>query len=185
MIRARVCMIAGLTGIAAMMSANASAQDCPEWLRWACSNSGSSNPAREVAPRERQRARTPTAASSQMDPITKQVRAAPEGATPQQTKRWETTHAVKAARNTGSSDSSGDQHPARYGHDGVMNDQEREALFEEFLAWQKARRLDGDTNSDPSGDQRSVVMNDQEKEALFQEFSAWQKARRLNADANR
>jgi hypothetical protein len=176
-------MIAGLTGIAAMMSANASAQDCPEWLRWACSNRASSNPAREVAPRERRRARALTAASSQTDPITKQVRAAPDGATPQQTKRWETT--VRAARNTSSGDLPGDQRPARDGDDGVMNDQERQALFKGFLAWQKARRLDADANSDPSGDQRPVVMNDQEKEALFQEFSAWKKARRLNADANR
>jgi len=185
MMRARGCMIAGLTGIAAIMSANASAQDCPGWLRWACSNSASSNLAREVAPRERQRARAPTAASSLMDPITKQVRAAPDGATPRQTKRWEAPHPVKAARNTGSSDPSGDLRPDPHGHDGVMIDQEKEALFQQFSAWQKAHRLDADANSDPSGDRGSVVMSGQEKEALFQEFSAWQKAGRLNADANR
>jgi hypothetical protein len=176
-------MIAGLAGIAAMISTNASAQDCPEWLRWACSIWTSSNPAREVAPRERQRARTPTAPSSQTDPITKQVRAAPDGATPQHTKRWETT--VGTARNTGSSDLSGDQRPARHGDDGVMNEQESAALFQKFSAWQKAHRLDADASSDPSGDQRPVVVNDQEKEALFQKFSAWQKARRLKADADR
>lgn len=175
-------MIAGLAGFAAMMSANASAQDCPEWLRWACSIWVSSNPANEVAPRER-RVRTLTAPSSQTDPITKQVRAAPDGATPQQTKRSETT--VRAARNTGSSDLSGDQRLARHGDDGVMNEQERAALFQKFSAWQNAHRLDADASSDPSGDQRLVVMNDQEKEALFQKFSAWQKARRLKADADR
>jgi hypothetical protein len=184
MIGARVCMIAGLAGVAATMPAIASAQDCPEWLRWACSNSASSNPVREAA-HERRRARTPSASTSQMDPTTKHMGAAPDGATPQQTKRWETTHAIRAARNTGGSDLSGDQRPARHGHDGVRNDQEREALFQEFSAWQKARRLDANVNSDPSGDQRSVVMNEQEKEALFQQFSAWQKSRRLNADANR
>jgi hypothetical protein len=176
-------MIAGLAGIVAMMSTNASAQDCPEWLRWACSMWASSNSAREVAPRERQRARTPTAPGSQTDPITKQVRAAPDGATPQQTKRWETT--VRTARSTGSSDLSGDQRPARHGDHGVMNDQERAALFQKFSAWQKAHRLDADASSDPPSDQRPVVMNDQEKEALFQKFSAWQKARRLKADADR
>ena len=180
MIRVREWMIAGLTGIAAMMSANASALDCPEWLRWACSNSASSSPA-DVVPRERQRARNPVASSSQMDPKTQHVRAALDGATPQQTKRWETTRADRAGRNTGSP---GDQRTARYAHDGMIYDQEREALFQEFSAWQKARRLDADANSDASGDQRSVVMNDQEKEALFREFSAWQKARRLNVDAN-
>jgi hypothetical protein len=179
MIRARVCMVAGLASIAAMMPANASTQDCPGWLKWACSNSASSNSVREVAPRERQRARTPTASSSRMNPTTNQVRAAPDSAIRQQTKRQEATHPVKAARNTRSTDRSGDQRHV------VMNDQEREAIFQEFLAWQKARRSDTDANSDPSGDQRPVEMNDQEKEALFQEFLAWQKARRLNADANR
>jgi len=184
MIGARVCMAAGLAGIAATMPANASAQDCPEWLRWACSNSASSNPVRE-APHETQRARTPEASTSQMDPTTKHVRAVPDGVTSQQTKRWERTRAFRAARNTGSSDLSGDRRPARYGNDGVRSNQEREALFQEFSAWQKARRLDADANSDLSGDQRSTVMNDQEKEALFQQFSAWQKTWRLNADANR
>jgi hypothetical protein len=184
MIRARVCMIAGLTGIAAIMPANASEQDCPKWLRWACPNGASSGAVRQVVPRERQRARTPAASSSPMDPTTKHVRAALDGATPQQTKRGETTRAVGTARNTRSSDPGGYQRHARYGHDGVMNDQEKEALFQEFSAWQKARRLDADSNSDPSGDQRPVVMNDQEKEELFQVFSAWQKARHLNADAD-
>jgi hypothetical protein len=172
-------MIAGLAGIAAMMSTSASAQDCPEWLRWACSMWASSNSAREVAPRERQRARTPTAPSSQTDPITKQVRTAPDGATPQQTKRWETT--VRSVRDTGSSDLSGDQRPSRHGDNGVMNERERAALFQKFSAWQKAHRLDADASSDPSSDQHPVVMNDQEKEALFEKFSAWQKARRLKA----
>jgi len=156
MIGARVCMIAGVAGIAATMPANASAQDCPEWLRWACSNSASSNPVRDAS-REAQRAQTPAASSSQMH--TKHMRAAPDGVTPQQTNRWVKTHAVRAARNTGSSG-------------GVSNSQEREALFQEFSAWQKARRLDADANSGLLGDQRSAAMNDQEKEALFQQFSA-------------
>ena len=171
MIGARVCMIAGVAGIAATMPANASVQDCPEWLRWACSNSASSNPVRDAS-REAQRTRTPAASTSQMHPTPKHMRAAPDGVTPQQTNRWVKTHAVRAARNTGSSG-------------GVSNSQEREALFQEFSAWQKARRLDADANSGLSGDQRSAAMNNQEKEALFQQFSAWQKTRRLNADANR
>ncbi len=178
MILVRVCVIAGLVGIAATMPANASTQDCSGWLKWTCSNAASSNPVREVASRERKRARTPAASSSQMNPITQQVRGAPGSATRQQTKRWEATHPITAARNTRSSDPSGDQRPV------VINDREKEALFQEFSAWQKARRSDTDANSDRSGDQRSVVMNDQEKDALFQEFLAWQKARRLNADAN-
>ncbi len=176
MTRARVCVIAGLAGIAATMPANAYTQDCSGWPKWACSSSSStsSNP----TTRKRQPARTPAASSSEMNSITKQVRAAPDSATRQQTKRREATHSVKAARNTRSSDRSGDQRPV------MMNNQEKEALFQGFLAWQKARRVDADATSDPSGDRRPVVMSDQEKEALFQEFSAWQ-ARRQNADANR
>jgi hypothetical protein len=178
MMRARACMIAGLAAIGAITCANAAAQDCPDWLRWACSSSGSSNPVRE-APRERQRPRTPAASSSQIDPLTKHARAVLDGATPQQTKRPEALHPVKVTRNTRSSDLSGDQRPV------AMNGQEREALFQKFSAWQKARRLDADANSDPSGHQHPVAINDQEKEALFQKFSAWQKAHRLNADADR
>jgi hypothetical protein len=183
MVRAQVCMIAGLA-LAAIMPANASAQDCPEWLMWACSKTAPSGPVRELAPSQRQRARTPAGSNSQMDPATKHARAALD-ATMQKTKRLKTTHAVGATRNTGSSDPSGDQRPARYGHDGAIDDRERDALFENFSAWQKARRLDADARSNPSGDPRPVVMNDQEKEELFQKFSAWQRARRLNADANR
>lgn len=181
--RALVSMIAGLAGIVAMLPANASAQDCPEWLRWACSKSASPNSVREIAAREKRRARTPTASSFQMKRMTKHVRAAPDSAIRQRTEQ-ETTDPVKPSRNTRSSDPSGDQRLAQYGHDVVINDQEKEALFQEFSAWQKARGLDADANSDPPGDQRPVVMNDQEKEVLFRKFSAWQKARGLNADPN-
>jgi hypothetical protein len=179
MTRVRVCVIVGLAGIATIMPANASTQDCPGWLKWACSASASSNPVRAVAPRERQRAGTPAASSSSKSPITKQVRTAPDGATRQQLKRRAATRPVKVARNNHSSDSSGDRRPI------VMNDQERKALFQQFLAWQKTRRMGADANSDSSGDQRPIVMNDHEKEALFQEFLARQRKRHLDADANR
>jgi len=176
--RAQACMIAGLAAIGAITSANAAAQDCPEWLRWACSNSASSNPVRE-APRERQRPRTPAASGFQIDAGTNRVRTALDSATPQQMKRPEALHPVKVTRNTRSSDPSGNQRPV------AMNDQQREALFQKFSAWQQARHRDADANSDPSGDQHPVAINDQEKEALFQGFSAWQKAHRPNADVNR
>ena len=42
----RLCVVAGLTAIAAVMSADlAIAQDCPEWLKWACPGGASSNAA--------------------------------------------------------------------------------------------------------------------------------------------
>jgi hypothetical protein len=87
------------------------------------------------------------------------------------------TRSVETGRNS-SIDLSGHRRPA-------LNVQEREALFQKFSAWQKARLMDADANSDPSVNQHPVVVNDQEKETLFQEFSTWQKARGLNIDADR
>jgi hypothetical protein len=176
MIRFRVCVIVGLAGVVAMLPENASTQDCPEWLEWACSIGAPSISLREVVPRERHRARTSRASRSQMK-RTKHVRAVPDSATRQQTKHWDATNPLNAAGNR-SSNPTGHQPPAEYEHDVMTSDQEKEVLFQEFLAWQKVHRLDAHANGDPSGDQRSPVMNDQEKEALFQEFSAWQKARR-------
>src|SRR5438477_7064179 len=40
---------AGLTIVSAMMVADASAQDCPEWFKWACPGGASSNPAGKEA----------------------------------------------------------------------------------------------------------------------------------------
>ena len=46
MTRARLSLIAGLTGIAGMMAADASAQDCPGWLQWVCADKVYSSRAR-------------------------------------------------------------------------------------------------------------------------------------------
>jgi hypothetical protein len=165
MIRVRVCLIAGFACVAAIMPANASAQDCLEWLGWFCSNSASSVPIREM-PR--------TAVASSSHHVTKHARAAPDGATRRRlTRRRVVTRSVEIGRKSISDLS------------GHLNDQERESLFQKFSAWQKARRLDTDANSDPSVNQRPAVVNDQEKETLFEEFSTWQKVRRLNIDADR
>ena len=68
MTKARLVMIAGLTAIAAMMNVDASAQDCPEWLKWVCSSSASSNTvAREGTRQDKQLSRTKLPSRSAMD----------------------------------------------------------------------------------------------------------------------
>ena len=128
MTKARLVMIAGLTAIAAMMTVDASAQDCPEWLKWVCSSSASSNTvAREGTRQDKQLSRTKLPSRSAMDHKSTQARdAAADAAKPQQT---QTPEPARAAR----------LRPA-------MSDGEKEALFEQFLEWDKARRLNAETN---------------------------------------
>ena len=140
MTRARRCVIGGLIGIAAMISGDASAQDCPGWLKWACPDSASSGRAAgEGVRRDQHPSRAPA----------KQARPASDGATPQQRRPPEATRAAKAAGDARSGEASGDRRLARHGerqgthlHPTAMSDREKEALFQEFVEWQKARRLD-------------------------------------------
>jgi hypothetical protein len=123
-------LLAGLTAISAMMAADASAQECPEWLKWICPNSASSNPAaKEGGQSAEQLARTTAPSGSAASRTTKQTGpAAADTAEPART--------AKAARPTRSGDPSGDRRPARQG---AMSDKEKDALFQEFLVWQARR----------------------------------------------
>src|SRR5712671_3015332 len=42
-------LVAGLAVVWTLMAADASAQDCPEWFKWLCPDSASSNPATKEA----------------------------------------------------------------------------------------------------------------------------------------
>ena len=74
----RLCVVAGLTAIAAVMSVDlAIAQDCPEWLKWACPGGASSNAAgREGVREDQQPSRTQTTSRSAMGGGPKQTRPA-------------------------------------------------------------------------------------------------------------
>lgn len=150
---ARLCALAGLAAIAAMMAAEAfAAQDCREWLIRSCSDSASSNAtARKGVRQEKQLSGTKASSKSEMGRKTKQARgAAADSATnskPQQTQTPERARPVKAAR-----DASGDRRLARHGERQgthlapAMNDQEKEMLFEQFLEWEKGARLSTETS---------------------------------------
>jgi len=155
---ARLCALAGLAAIAAMMAAEAfAAQDCREWLIRSCSDSASSNAATKKGVRQKkQLSLTKTTSSSEMSRKTKQARgAAADSATnskPQQTQAPEPARPANAARHTRSGDASGDRRLARHGERQgtrlapTMNDQEKEMLFEQFLEWEKGARLNTETN---------------------------------------
>jgi hypothetical protein len=144
----RLCMVAGLTAITAVMSADlAIAQDCPEWLKWACPGGASSNAAgREGVRQDQQPSRTQTTSRSAMGGGPKQTRPAAADTTtnpkPQQAKTSEQVGPAMAARNTRNGDRRLAQHGDRQGTrtERVMNDQEKE-LFRQFLEWEKGQRL--------------------------------------------
>jgi hypothetical protein len=132
-------LLAGLTVIAAMTATDASAQDCPEWLKWICPDSASSNPAAKDAVQsgsaagQRTKQTRPVPADTATNPQSRQTQAA------------EPARAAKAARPTRSGDPSDDRRLARQGErqgarlDPAMSDQEKDALFQEFLVWQARR----------------------------------------------
>jgi hypothetical protein len=149
MIRARL-LIVGLTLTAAMIVAEASAQDCPDWLRWICSEESNARP-RQAASR----------ASEDSSRAPKQLRhkarqAKPAGAQPATNSRAPQIPAPAPSRYgkpTGhilNIQRSGDQRLAREEaprgvRRGPMIDQEKEALFQQFLLWRKEQRPDADT----------------------------------------
>jgi hypothetical protein len=151
----RLCVVAGLTAIAAVMSADvALAQDCPEWLKWVCPGSASSNAAgREGVRQDQQPSRTQTTSRSAMGGGSKQTRPAAADTTanpkPQQAKTSEQAGPPTAAQNTRNGDQRGDRRLAQHGDqqgtrtEPVMNDQEKE-LFRQFLEWEKGQRLNAD-----------------------------------------
>jgi hypothetical protein len=126
MIRAvRVCVLAGLSFGVAMMTADAPAADsyaqsCPAWLNWACRDSAASKQA------TRKTANT-VIKSDRKEKQTSQA----TGAAAEKPKQAQALQPVR---------------PALNGQPPAMNDQEKEALFEEFLEWKKGLRQNTETN---------------------------------------
>ena len=161
-------LLAAWTAIGAMMAADASAQDCPEWLplgcvefpkcpEWVCPERALSNPpAREKVqsgPAE-QVARTTAPSGSATGSGTRQARpAAADTVTnpqPKQARVSEPARPAKPPRPTRSltqqksSPAQQKERPAAR-PDPKMSDQEKDALFQKFLEWQ-AQRPDAATN---------------------------------------
>jgi hypothetical protein len=132
MIRGRL-LLAGLTVAAAMMAADASAQNCPEWLTVACPGQSFNVAAEDgVAQGQGEQPRTKATASSATGPRTKQARPAAAADTPTNPKPQQ-AQAPAPGR------------PARTARP-AMNNQEKDALFQQFLVWREERRQNADTN---------------------------------------
>jgi hypothetical protein len=121
----RLCVLAGLSFSAAMITADASAADayaqsCPPWLDWACHDSAASNKA------------TRKTANTSIKGVRKKKQVSQAtGAAAGKPKQTQALNPARAARN-------GKPHP--------MNDQEKEVLFEQFLEWEKGLRQKTETN---------------------------------------
>jgi hypothetical protein len=105
---ARLCVLAGLAAGAAMMAAEASAQDCPQWLKWVCPDSASSTTASKGVRREKQLSRTKATSSSEA--------------------ARRSRHDRRLARH-------GERQERR--PEAAINDEEKEVLFRQFLEWEK------------------------------------------------
>jgi hypothetical protein len=128
MTRAPLYLIAGLTALTMTMGVDASAQDCPEWLKWLCSGGPSPNAvASQGSLRDKELAQTkPTSSSATSRKSNKAKPAVAGAAKPQQMQDLDTAR------------------PAR--PEAAMSDGEKEMLFQEFLEWSKARRANAETN---------------------------------------
>ena len=127
----RLCVLAGLSFSAAMMTADASAADasvahasaqgCPAWLNWACrDSSASSNKA------------TRKDANTAIKGIRKEKRLSQaQGAAAEKPKQ---TQALKPGR------------PAPNGQRPPLNEQEKKVLFEQFLEWKEGGSQNTETN---------------------------------------
>jgi hypothetical protein len=126
----RLCVLAGLSFSAAMMTADASAADapvahasaqgCPAWLNWACRDSASSNKA------------TRKDANTAIKGIRKEKRLSQaQGAAAEKPKQ---TQALKPGR------------PAPNGQRPPLNEQEKKVLFEQFLEWKEGGSQNTETN---------------------------------------
>ena len=128
-------LIAGLTATAAMMAADASAQNCPEWLAMNCPNESLTVPADE------------SAAQGQGEQATRGRPGAPgTAARPKQT-RPAAPAATDAAANPRpqQAQATAPARPARTARP-ALNPQEKEALFQQFLTWREERRQSPATN---------------------------------------
>ena len=127
-------LIAGLTATAAMMAADASAQNCPEYLALNCPNESLTVPADESAAQGQGEQATRGKPGASGATRTKQTRPTTPAATdaaanpkPQQAQATTPARPAKTAR------------PA-------LNPQEKEALFQQFLTWRQERRQAPETN---------------------------------------
>jgi hypothetical protein len=135
-------LVTGLAVVSALMAADASAQDCPEWLKWLCPDSASSNPAAKEAAQPgqgKEMARTKASSNSASDSKARTTsRSAVDIATNPKSQQTvhEASRQTKARRTAGGGEQrvarQDEQLPGRLG--ATMNDQEKE-LFEEFLVW--------------------------------------------------
>ena len=146
----RVCVLAVLSVVPTMIAADASAQDCPEWFRWACPDSSNAAAGNSIR-REKRLARTKATSSSETRRTTRQAKRTSARTAPtsglQQTQGLGPARPAKTARDTRSGDQSGDRHLVRHGPqqgDDVLSDGQKEALFREFLEWQKGRRMNAE-----------------------------------------
>jgi hypothetical protein len=124
------------------MAGNASAQDCPEWLKWLCPDSASSNPGGKEAARSgqgREMARTKASSNSASDSKARTT-SSPAVDIATNTKSQQTvqeaSRQTKARRTAGG----GEQRVARQdeqraGRLGATENDQEKALFEEFLVW--------------------------------------------------
>ena len=135
-------LVAGLAVVWPLMAADASAQDCPEWFKWLCPDSASSNPAaKEAAPpgQGKELARTKASSNSASDSKARTTSSSDvdtaKNAKSQQTVP-EASHQAKAGRTAGGGEQrlarQGEQRAGRLG--ATTNNQEKE-LFDEFLVW--------------------------------------------------
>jgi hypothetical protein len=136
--RTRLLIAGFLTAIAATTAADVSAQECPDWLRWACPDDPPSSTAvpQTVQPgQSEQRSRRP----KQPRPAgtKQQLMQVPGGAPP-----------ATAGRQAPSSEPAGERRVARKGERQTarptMNDQEKEILFQQFIEWRKEHRSKSD-----------------------------------------
>jgi len=109
--------------MAAMMAADVSAQECPEWLKWVCPDRVSSNPASGNHVRqEKQLSRTKATSGSETGRRTKQAKGAGVDAATKSKQRQEAapkpTGSAATARNIRSGDQSGDPRLVAYGEAG-------------------------------------------------------------------
>jgi hypothetical protein len=122
-----------MTGIAAVLAADASAQDCPAWLKWACPDSASSSTAASAPPNS----------SSPTGRRAKPAGAAASATAPEQTQAPGSTRPSKATRHARSGNSSGER---RLALNPALSDQEKEALFQQFIEWKKAQRANAESH---------------------------------------
>jgi len=133
--------VAGLAVVSALMTADASAQDCPEWLKWLCPDSASSNPTANQSAQPgqgKELARTKASSNSASGKARTTSRSAADIATNSRSQQTvlEASRQAKAGRTAGGGEQrlarQGEQRAGRLG--ATTNNQEKE-LFDEFLVW--------------------------------------------------